>query len=207
MKAAKITAKLRDAVPVCLYAEGEEKARFKNIELPDEIKALEITDFRFDIDANDWISFHLYFDQGILPEIMPEPKPPVTREAKRAAKASVINTADLAAAAAEVIAAVGGTNITITPVEPAPAAEEPAEAPAPAAPETRFAVKGERRKALALAIAEAIGQPLEYRGAPSFAFAIGELLVDKTGSIIGELPSGLLEALAEQGFTPAADAE
>ena len=207
MKAAKITAKLRDAVPVCLYAEGDEKARYKNIELPDEIKALEIMDFHFDIDAAGWISFRLHFEPGILPDEMPEPKPPVTREGKRAAKAAraeaVVNTADLAAAAAEVIAAVGGTNISVTPAEPAAEELTQDEAPAEAAPETRFAVKGERRKALALAVAEATGQQPEYRGAPSFAFAIGELLVDKTGSIIGELPSGLLETLAEQCFIPA----
>jgi hypothetical protein len=221
MKASKITAKIRDAVPVCIYAEGEEKARYKNIELPDEIKALEIQDFGFNIDAAGWISFRLYFEPGILPEELPEPKPPVTREARRAAKAAetllaslraakaaeaaeaetVVDTADLAAAADEAIAAAGGTNITVTPAEPA--AEEPTEAPAPAIPETPFAVKGERRKALALAIAEATGQQPEYLAAPTFAFAIGELRVDKTGTLIGELPSGLLETLAEQGFTPA----
>ena len=71
MNAGKITAKLRDAVPVCLYAEGEEKARYKNIELPDSIKALEISDFHFDIDAAGWISFHLHFDQGILTGELP----------------------------------------------------------------------------------------------------------------------------------------
>ena len=35
MKTGKITAKLRDAVPVCLMAEGAEVMRYKNIELPD----------------------------------------------------------------------------------------------------------------------------------------------------------------------------
>ena len=243
MKAAKITAKIRDAVPVCIYAEGNEIQRYKNIELPDEIKALEIQDFGFDIDATGWISFHLHFEPGILPEELPEPRPQLTREQKQAAKAAetlltslraakaaeaaakaeaVVDTADLAAAAAEVIAAAGGTEITITPApgedytittpEGAVIAEihhkeltdEPSEpSEADAILETPFAVKGERRKALVLAIAEVIGQQPEYLGAPSFTFAIGTLRVDKTGTIIGELPSGLLEALAEQGFTPA----
>ena len=36
MKTGKITAKLRDAVPVCLMVEGEEVKRYKNIELPDD---------------------------------------------------------------------------------------------------------------------------------------------------------------------------
>ena len=38
MKTGKITAKLRDAVPVCLMVNGEEVKRYKNIELPDELK-------------------------------------------------------------------------------------------------------------------------------------------------------------------------
>lgn len=33
MQAGKITAKLRDAVPVCLMVNGEEVMRYKNIEL------------------------------------------------------------------------------------------------------------------------------------------------------------------------------
>ena len=41
MKTGKITAKLRDAVPVCLMVNGEEVKRYKNIELPDELKAVE----------------------------------------------------------------------------------------------------------------------------------------------------------------------
>ena len=34
-KTGKITAKLRDAVPVCLMVEGEKVMRCKNIKLPD----------------------------------------------------------------------------------------------------------------------------------------------------------------------------
>ena len=233
MKAAKITAKIRDAVPVCLYAEGEEKARYKNIELPDSIKALEITDFRFDIDATDWISFHLYFEPGILPEELPEPRPQLTREQKRAAKAAeaaakaeaVVDTADLAAAAAEAIAAAGGTEITVTPARgedytiataegaviaeihhgeltDAPdEAEDASEADEPAA--IRFDVPGKKRGALARAIADITGDAAEYLNPPSYAYRIGTLGLERDGSLIGELPSGLLEALAEQGFTPA----
>ena len=42
MKTGKITAKLRDAVPVCLMVEGNEVMRYKNIELPDALKEVEI---------------------------------------------------------------------------------------------------------------------------------------------------------------------
>ena len=41
MKCGKLTAKLRDAVPVCFIEEGKEIKRVKNIEIPDAIKELE----------------------------------------------------------------------------------------------------------------------------------------------------------------------
>ena len=49
MKTGKITAKLRDAVPVCLMVNGEEVKRYKNIELPDMLKEVEMTDFHFNV--------------------------------------------------------------------------------------------------------------------------------------------------------------
>ena len=38
MECGKLTAKLRDAVPVCFIVNGMEVKRLKNIEIPDEIK-------------------------------------------------------------------------------------------------------------------------------------------------------------------------
>ena len=292
MKAAKITAKIRDAVPVCIYAEGNEQARYKNIELPDEIKALEIQDFGFDIDAAGWISFRLYFEPGILPAELPEPRPQLTREQKRAAKAAETLLASLKAAKAAEAAGLRQTsgpdawsepateeNAPEHPGEPSdniadylPAAEAAAPAPgedytietpegtiiaeirhgeltdAPAededaaawqdtcdredrdedgnwdgdetphylreqttedAPEAdepaaiRFDVPGKKRGALARAIADITGDAAEYLNPPSYAYRIGTLGLERDGSLIGELPSGLLETLAEQGFTPA----
>ena len=235
MNAGKITAKLRDAVPVEFYSDGIEKAAYRNIDIPDSLKALEIADFRFIIQDDGKISFRLYFAPGILPASFPPAREKLTREQKRAAKANVINTADLAAAAAEAIAAAGGTNITVTPtpgqdytiatpqgaviaevhykeLDDAPAAEEdeePSEAEeAPEATEEpaiiRFDVPGKKRGALARAIGEALGCEAEYLNPPSYAYQIGTLGLERDGSLIGELPSGLLETLAEQGFTPAA---
>ncbi len=68
MKAGKITAKLRDAVPVCFMVDGKEIKRYKNIELPDELKELEIKDFKFYVPQDEKIAFHLIFDKGVLPE-------------------------------------------------------------------------------------------------------------------------------------------
>jgi hypothetical protein len=223
MKAAKITAKLRDAVPVCLYAEGEEKARYKNIELPDSIKALEIRDFHFDIDAAGWISFRLHFDQGVLPEVMPEPRPLVTREQKRAAKAARQPGAEDWSEPAT------GDNAPEHPGEPSddiaaylPAAEAapapgefytahsaegfyqagllPAEEAAPEVPSIRFDVPGKKRGALARAIGEALSTEPVYLNPPSYAYQVGPVTLERDGSLTGELPFGLLTALAGQGF-------
>ena len=59
MKTGKITAKLRDAVPVCLMVNGEEVKRYKNIELPDELKAVEMTDFRLPLQRTHGWEAHL----------------------------------------------------------------------------------------------------------------------------------------------------
>lgn len=42
MQMGKLTAKLRDAVPVCFLAESKEIKRYKNIEIPDELKGWSI---------------------------------------------------------------------------------------------------------------------------------------------------------------------
>ena len=47
MKCGKLTAKLRDAVPVCFIEEGKEIKRVKNIEIPDAIKAVEYKGCKF----------------------------------------------------------------------------------------------------------------------------------------------------------------
>jgi len=72
MKMSKLTAKLRDAVPVCLLVEGKEIKRYKNIEIPDEIKKLEYQDFKFDVPLNGAITFKVMFEPGVLPEVFPQ---------------------------------------------------------------------------------------------------------------------------------------
>jgi len=245
MNAGKITAKLRDAVPVCLYENGNEQGRFRNIELPDSIKALEIRDFHFDIDAAGWISFRLHFDQGILPDELPAPRPLVTREQKRAAKAAKaaatpepieipdeldeapapgeeIHTSELVAAIGEVIVAAGGEltaepapgedytiatadGVIIAEIHHAELTDTPANEPAEAADEIglRFDVPGKKRGKLAQAIGEALACEVVYLGPGSYAYQIGALTLDREGSLTGELPFGLLAALAERGFIPA----
>lgn len=72
MKCGKLTAKLRDAVPVCFIEEGKEIKRLKNIEIPDAIKELEYKEFKFDVPMSGAITFKIYFEPGTLPETWPE---------------------------------------------------------------------------------------------------------------------------------------
>ena len=72
MECGKLTAKLRDAVPVCFIVNGMEVKRLKNIEIPDEIKKLPYVAFRFDVPQNGAISFKIMFEAGILPTEWPE---------------------------------------------------------------------------------------------------------------------------------------
>ena len=74
MKCGKLTAKLRDAVPICFIEEGKEIKRVKNIEIPDAIKELEYKGFKFDVPMSGAITFKIYFEPGTLPETWPEPR-------------------------------------------------------------------------------------------------------------------------------------
>ena len=79
MKTGKITAKLRDAVPVCLIVEGKEVKRYKNIELPDAIKEIEMRDFHFYIPQDGKITFQIHYEKGALPDVFPAPRAKMTR--------------------------------------------------------------------------------------------------------------------------------
>lgn len=87
MKTGKITAKLWDAVPVCLMVEDKEVKWYKNIELQDSIKEVELLDFHFNVPADGKITFEIHYASGVLPETFPEPGAKVTRAEKAAAKA------------------------------------------------------------------------------------------------------------------------
>lgn len=86
MKIGKITAKLRDAVPVCLMVEDKEVKQYKNIELPDALKEVEMADFHFNVHMDGKITFEIHYEQGILPEVFPEARTRLSRTAQKAAK-------------------------------------------------------------------------------------------------------------------------
>ena len=84
MECGKLTAKLRDAVPVCFIENGKEIKRFKNIEIPDEIKKLPYQDFEFSVPVTGAITFKIMFEPGTLPDTWPEPRQRKSRTPKAA---------------------------------------------------------------------------------------------------------------------------
>ena len=101
MEMGKLTAKLRDAVPVCLLVEGKEIKRYKNIEIPDDLKKLEYQDFKFDVPLNGAITFKIMFEPGVLPEEFPQSRERRTRKplAQEAQPQEAAPAADIAAEA------------------------------------------------------------------------------------------------------------
>ena len=202
MKTGKITAKLRDAVPVCLMVNGEEVKRYKNIELPDELKEVEMTDFHFNVHMDGKITFEIHYEEGALPEVFPEARTRISRAAKAAAKAAAQESTEVMAVEAaepEIEAALEESpqDVEIPVKDPGePATEESG----PESIEVAYNVTGVRRKQLVVAVSEFTNIEPEYKAAPSFAYEIGDYIVDKEGTLIGPENPALIESLKEQGF-------
>lgn len=205
MKTGKITAKLRDAVPVCLMVNGEEVKRYKNIELPDALKEVEMTDFHFNVHMDGKITFEIHYEEGALPEIFPEARTRVSRAAKAAAKAA-------AQESTEVMAVEAAEPEIETALQESPQTDEiPAEDPGePTTEESEqggieaaYHVTGVRRKELVAAVGDFIGAKPEYLRAPTYAFAVGSYNIDKAGTLTGPENPALIESLKKQGFIAA----
>ena len=199
MKTGKITAKLRDAVPVCLMVNGEEVKRYKNIELPDELKEVEMTDFHFNVHMDGKITFEIHYEEGALPEVFPEARTRVSRAAKAAVKAAAQESTEvMAVEAAE-------------PEESPQTDEIPEEDPGEPTTvrnemegiEAAYNVTGVRRKELVAAVGDFIGAKPEYLRAPTYAFAVGSYNIDREGTLTGPENPALIESLKEQGFIAA----
>ena len=199
MKTGKITAKLRDAVPVCLMVNGEEVKRYKNIELPDMLKEVEMTDFHFNVHMDGKITFEIHYEEGALPEVFPEARTRVSRAAKAAVKAAAQESTEVMAVEAT------------EPEERSQTEEIPAEDPGEPTTvgnelegiEAAYNVTGVRRKQLVVAVSEFTNIEPEYKAAPSFAYEIGDYMVDKEGTLTGPENPALIESLKEQGFIAA----
>ncbi|MDR2445776.1 MAG: hypothetical protein LBD58_00565 [Treponema sp.] len=72
--------------------------------------------------------------------------------------------------------------------------------------EIKVEIGGRKRKELAAAVGETTGAKPVYKGAPSYAYAVGDVLVTRDGSLVFEdgTPSGdivrVLSGLSERGF-------
>ena len=222
MECGKLTAKLRDAVPVCFMVDGKEVKRYKNIEIPDEIKKLPFKAFDFNVPLTGAITFKISFETGVLPEIWPEKRQRKHRAVK-AVEAEITENvaeaiqhaleqaetegqpvqevAEAAANGAEVQAEVNGPEIIIT-AEDDEAAEsaEPEEAPQEYSMALYYHATGEQRKALVTAVSAFVDAPAVYQNAPTFAYAIGEYCVDKEGTLTGPASEALITALQAKGF-------
>lgn len=181
MKAGQITAKLRDAVPVRFMENGEEMKRYKNIDIPDSLKKLEIQDFQFDIATDGKITFQLFFEEGILPDIFPANRVKMTRAEKAAAKT----------AAQEHASEPDAQPVIVNISEPIPIIENM---------EVKYSLTGERRKELVAATGKILNVAPVYQAAPTFAYTIGNYTIDKNGTLTGLRNEMLVNTLAEQGF-------
>ena len=230
MKTGKITAKLRDAVPVCLMVEGQEVKRYKNIDLPDMLKEVEMLDFHFNVPADGKITFIINYAPGVLPEVFPAARAKMTRAEKAAAKEAAEEqeptpeeNAPVATPEApqEVTALAEVKNFDIkaliappatgeTVPETEPEVEKPTEQTAeesktsePGTMEILYNVTGPRRKELAAAVGSFLGAKPQYMKAPTYAFVVEEYTIGRDGTLTGKENKALVEALAAQGFTAA----
>ena len=209
MECGKLTAKLRDAVPVCFIEEGKEIKRVKNIEIPDAIKELEYKGFKFDVPTSGAITFKIYFEPGTLPETWPEPRQRKTRAKKDEIAAPAGE--DAAQDTPEMAQEATDPQPEEFPQDEAEAVAEPAKAaseddpekegePIPETMEIHYDVPGSARKALASAIGEIIGTYPSYQAAPSFAYIIGEYTLDRNGVLTGPRNSQLMLTLDQDGY-------
>ena len=217
MECGKLTAKLRDAVPVCFLVENKEVKRYKNIEIPDELKKLPYKEFRFDVPMSGAITFKIMFEQGILPKVWPEARQRRTRGANATQEAvpaepahenaePVVSTEAPEQETTAIAIAEPKTEESDVEAEQQPEESEATEQRAEEADEAQvkmevaYNVTGGDRKALVNAISVFTEAPAVYQNAPTFAYHISEYRVDKHGTLTGPANGELIAALAEQGF-------
>ena len=214
MECGKLTAKLRDAVPVCLMVNGREIKRYRNIEIPDTIKKLPFTDFKFDVPVVGAITFKITFAAGVLPDPMPETRARKSRKPVMGAPAdfpqgiavalsdAVRGTLEEGHPQDDIIETEWNADLIAEKVADMPECGQEATGMSeePKIMEIAYHATGERRKELVTAISQFTGMAAAYQNAPTFAYVIGDYTVDKSGTLTGENNAALVEALAEQAL-------
>ena len=189
MECGKLTAKLRDAVQVCFIEDGKEIKRYKNIEIPDEIKKLTYKDFVFSVPETGAITFKIIFEPGTLPEVWPDAR---TRN-HRSPKPAATTTAVVGPESVEI----GEGTLQVADTVESP--ETPTQ-PAHGEANLEYHVVGERRKELVHAISEHLNIKARYLGMSQRKFQIGEYTVSPSGLVTGPVNPELIAALEEKGF-------
>lgn len=72
MKTGSITVGLRETVTVCLMVNGREVRHYRNTELPDVVKEIEMDSFHFNIHMDGRVTFEICYEEGVLSEVFPE---------------------------------------------------------------------------------------------------------------------------------------
>ena len=158
----------------------KEVKRYKNTEIPDEIKNLPFKAFDFNVPLTGAITFKISFEPGVLPEVWPEKRQRKSRAAKAAEAKIPANVTEALQHALE--------------------QAEQEEAPQGYSMALYYHVTGEQRKALVTAVSAFVDAPAVYQNAPTFAYAIGEYSVDKEGTLTGPANEALITALQVRGF-------
>lgn len=187
------------------YENGREVKRYKNIEISDAVKELEFQDFKFDVPLNGAITFKIFFEQGILPEVWPEARQRRTRgskttEAESVAEDVATDTQETPQDAADPVDEESAGEVPETAVSVGEAFTKEDDSSTQETMEVRFDVTGSARKALAAAIGEHTGAYPSYQAAPSFAYLIGNYTLDRTSTLAGPKNDYLIRALAEDGY-------
>jgi hypothetical protein len=69
----------------------------------------------------------------------------------------------------------------------------------------KFGLKGDQRKALVSAMQQLLQVKMNYLGAPTFAYQLGDYHIDREGTVTGPESLNLMVGLLERGFEPEAD--
>ena len=204
MKCGKLTAKLRDAVPVCFLENDREVMRYKNIEIPNSLKSLEFSGFRFDVPSNGVaITFKIMFAEGVLPTVWPEARSRKHHGAKTEETGEEAGTMEKEPESAAILEK---PETNDEPIQEGQALAQPAEIqnteqePSKEQMNLNYYVISDRRKALVDNISIFLGMDAVYLRAPSYGYRIGEYTVSREGTVTGPVNQSMVEFLESQGY-------
>lgn len=159
------------------------KKRYKNIELADELKKVEMINFHFNVHIDENITFEIHYKEDVLLEVFPEARTRVSRAVRAAAKSSMKQPAeDEATEAMEPETEVKDETEDSHPADISQIEvtdEATSENSKPKGLEAAYNVTGIRRKELMAAISNFTGADPAYLRTPIYAFAVGNYNIEE----------------------------